>query len=391
MHLTCCGINHHNGTLEDRERFQLQRSDIAQAVADFQQISSALEAAIVVTCARIEFYRVDKEKVDPRESVLEFYRQRGVKEIELLSSLLFVNQESTASRQLFKVTAGLDSLLVGETQVHGQVKEAYSAACSVDGAGKILHKLFHNAFNVSKRVHSETEISSGAIGIAGAAVELIHQQGYDRLNGMKAVVIGANRSAEMILARLTREGVNATLVNRTLYKAEKAARPYGATALPLTKLKSCLNDAQFLFSATSAPDYLVTTDLLKNSKVSKPLLAVDLAIPRDIDPEIALLPAVSLFDLEDIKRHLHNVLEDHLTDLPYANDLIEEQVLAFDRWRRESGGNNQEELRQLLDEDRREILVRYQDNFRCGDAKALEAFSRNLYRQFLRRIASQDN
>jgi len=391
LHLTCCGINHHKGTLEDRERFQLLCTEIAQAVAEFKQASSALEAAIVVTCARIEFYRVDKEKIDPRESVIEFYRNRGVEEIDLLSSLLFVNQETTASRQLFKVTAGLDSLLIGETQVLGQVKEAYSAACSVNGAGKILHKLFHHAFHIAKRVHSETEISSGTTGIAGAAVELIHQQGYDRLKGMKAVVIGANRSAEMILARLTREGVEATLINRTLYKAEKVARPYGADSRPLTELSECLKDADFLFSATSAPDYLVTGDMLIGRKDSKPLLAVDLAIPRDIDPAIASVPAVSLFDLEDIKRHLHDLLQDHLTDLPYATELIEEQVVTFDQWRRQSIGNNHAELRQLLDEDRREILARFQDNFRGGDAKALKAFSRNLYRQFLRRISSLDS
>ncbi len=388
MHLTCCGINHHKGTLADRELFQLQRSELAQAGADFKQMSGSKEVAVVATCSRIEFYRVDEQKVDPRGAVMEFYRRLNV-DVDLLDSLLFVKQETSAARHLYKVTSGLDSLLLGETQVLGQVKEAYSSACSVDGAGKILHKLFHHAFQVAKRIHAETDISSGATGIAGAATELVKQHGFDKLKGLNAVIVGANRSAEMILSRLTREGVNVTLANRTLYKAEKLVRSFGATAVSLNELTEVLQHADLLFSATSSPDYVVTRDMLQSRDADLPLLAIDLAIPRDIDPEIATLPEVTLFDLEDLKRHLNDKMKEHLADLPYSLELIEEQVDTFDQWKRSLGSDNHAELRLLLDEDRRLIMDKFKDNFRNGEVKALDAFSRNLYKQFLRRITSK--
>jgi glutamyl-tRNA reductase len=119
------------------------------------------------------------------------------------------------------------------------------------------------------------------------------------------------------------------------------------------------------------------------------LLAIDLAIPRDIDPEIATLSEVTLFDLEDLKRHLHEKMKEHLADLPYSLELIEEQVDTFDQWKRSLGTANHSELRQLLDDDRRMILEKFKDNFRNGETKALDAFSRNLYKQFLRRITSK--
>ncbi|MDP8229425.1 MAG: glutamyl-tRNA reductase [Candidatus Electryoneaceae bacterium] len=391
MYLTCCGINHHNCTLAEREPFQLHRNELTEAINDFKRLSGAVEVVIIATCCRMEFYRVDEQKIDPRETVLDFYRLRGHCDSERLEERLFVRQGTTAARHLFKVAAGIDSALVGEHQVLGQVKDAYSLACSVGGTGKLLHKLFHHAFQIAKQVHSETEVNSGATGIAGAAVGLVHRYWDDNLSGLQAVVIGVNRSTEMILARLAREGIGITVANRTLYNAEKMVHPFGGSAIPLTELGSALRRADLLFSATSAPHFTVDLDTLRSRDDSKPLLAVDLAVPRDIDPSIATLSGITLLDLEDLKRYLNDIQREHHTDLPYALEMIEEQVTAFEAWRRRNvNGDGYADLRHLLDEDRKVVLERFRNNFRTGESKALEAFSRNLFRQFLRRVALSD-
>lgn len=388
MHLTCCGINHNTSSLIERESFQIQRGDLAQAIKDFSKISGAKESAIISTCNRIEFFRCDPVKTDPRQAVVDFYKSRCIPDLDSKPELLFVRQGSSVARHLFTVTAGLDSPVIGERQVLGQVKEAYSTACSVGTPGTVLHKLFHNSFHIAKKIRSETDIGSGVQGYAGAAVELVHKHYSGDLKGLKAVIIGVNHSSEHLISRLTREGVKVTVANRTHYNAAKLARPFSAEAVSLDDIKNCLTASDILFSSTSAPGFVINKEDISNRKTPHPLIAIDLAVPRDIDPQLALLPFVTLLDLEDIKRYLNEIQQEMRSELPYALDMIEEQIRAFEFWLRSSNGHGNGELREILEGDRKAVLERFKDNFKQGDYKALDAFSRNLYRQFLRRSNS---
>jgi len=389
MYLSCNGINHHSSALSDRESFQIQKEELARSTADFKRISGSNEAAIVTTCNRIEFYCADSTKVDVRDGIRNFYIERGSGDIEKLDRLSFIRQGTSVARHLFKVAAGLDSALLGEYQILGQVKEAYSAACSVSGPGRFLHKLFHNAFQVSKRIRTETEIGKGAQGLAGATVDILQDALDLELNGLNATVIGVNKSTEMLLRRLHREKIHITLLNRTLYNAEKLARPYGAAALPLDELSNILLDTDLLFSAASAEKYIVEKKHFNDGLKKEQMIAVDLAIPRNIDPKLTDYPGVTVLDLDDIKHYLSNVNSARAIELPYALDLIEEQVAMYEQWRRNAASNGNGAIRKLLEEDRHTILNRFQDNFNQGELKALDAFSRSLYRQFLRRVASE--
>ena len=391
MFLSCCGINHNTCTLSEREPFQLQKDELAKATSDFKEITGAPEAVVLATCNRIEFYRIDREKVDAKEGVTSFYESRGITgNKKNLDKLLFVRQGTSAARHQFKVAPGHDSVLLGEYQILGQVKSSYSEACSVDGPGKGLHKLFHNAFQISKRIRSETEIGIGAQGLAGAAVDILKDLLGIKISGLSAAVIGVNRSTDMLVRRLNRESVNITILNRTVHKAEKLARTVGALTDSIENISEVIANSDLLFSATSANDFVVLKDNLTIPRDNRQLVAVDLAVPRDIEPQVAEASGVTVLDLDDLKRYLDDVQQDRAVEMPYALDLIEEQVDVFEQWRRKSSDFGASELRKRLDDDRIEVLGQFRNSFRQGDSKALEALSRSLYRQFLRRVNSMN-
>lgn len=384
MELVCCGISHRTASVVDRSRFQLARSDLPAALASFRSLSSALEVAVLATCNRVEFYAVIPGKTDPIEVVRRLFTQRGAWNTSD-GSLWFVRHGSSVARHLFRVTAGLDSPALGETQVFGQVKEAYALACSAGGPGAVLHKLFHLAFQAAKRIHSETSLGARTTGMAGCAFELAQRRLGENLAGAKAVVIGVNSSAEILVNRLFRAAAAVTVVNRTRRRAEALARTAGAAVLGLDDLSQALSAADLLFSVTAAPGCIVYPEHLA-VRSNRPLIAFDLAVPRDISPEVAHLPGVVLYDLDDIKRHLEQTALEASADLPYAEDLIREQVDAFERWRRSRAGGNHHQLRKVLDDDRRLLLAQFESAFKSGEHKALEAFSRSLYAQFIRRL-----
>ncbi|NQU06352.1 MAG: hypothetical protein HQ568_09690, partial [Calditrichaeota bacterium] len=227
----------------------------------------------------------------------------------------------------------------------------------------------------------------GIQSLAGASIEMVLDHFNGDLTDKKALIIGVNSSTEMLLARLSHEGVKITVANRTHNAAVKVVRHYNASAVPLDEMVSALKNTDMLFTVTSSSDYLVNLDNFK-SEIVNPLIAVDLAVPRDIDPKVGEIDGVTLLDLDDLKVYLDKALVKRAVDLPYALDLIEEQVRVYELWRKSAVGDSSSALRELLEIDRRGILKRFKDSFRQGDQKALDAMSKNLYRQFLRRTNS---
>ncbi|MCF7809728.1 glutamyl-tRNA reductase [bacterium] len=385
MPIICCGINHRTSSLAERELFQLQRYELAKATADFKRISGFEEIVILATCNRIEFYCKNTIKIDPKDAVISFYKERRIENTKQLEDIYFVRHGTSASRHLFKVTSGLDSPLLGEYQVLGQTKDAYSAACSVNGPSKYLHKLFHHAFHIAKLVRNETDIGSGIQSLAGASIEMVLDHFNRNLKGKKALIIGVNNSTEMLLSRLANEGADITVTNRTYNTAVKVARPYNASVVQFEVMPSVLKEFSIIFSVTSSPGYLIKPECFID-KSSKSIIAIDLAVPRDIDPLVGDIDYVTLLDLDDLKVYLDKTQTTRAVDLPYALDLIEEQVRIYELWYKSAVGESSSALRELLEIDRKEILSRFKESFRQGDQKALDAMSKNMYRQFLRRI-----
>ena len=385
MKFSVCGFNHKTANLHDRERFQLGRASLTDAVSQYKELTGCEEAVIVATCNRVEFYRVMDFKSNHYQELIEFYRARGVENLDVLRDICYCRQGTTAARQLFRVAAGLDSLVLGEDQVLYQVKDAYSAACAVGGPGKILHKVFHLAFQAGKKIRNETNIASGPRSIPSAALELLHKKMKDEPL-VKALIIGINNMTEIILENLTKKSIPVILANRTLYHAEKMAGGYGAEPAHLSDLKELIPQVNVIFTVASADEYIVNPYHVQNlAKSNRTLFIVDIAVPRNVNPETANIEGIKLLDLQDLKRHLDVTQTWRNADIPRAEALIEEQVSAYSLWRSKMESQAKLlQLRQALNDARINELEKVKSAFRKGDLKALEAFSSSIMREFLR-------
>jgi glutamyl-tRNA reductase len=385
MHLTVCGFNHKSAKVEQREPFQIARRDLAEATRMYKEINGCPEVVAVATCNRVEFYRVSGEKRDPIHELREFYRRwRGVG-TQGLAEICYIHQETTAARHLFRVASGLDSMVLGEDQVFHQLKDAYSAACAVQGPGKILHKIFHMAFQAGKRVRAETQICAGPRSVSGAALELYHSRMGEKAPAA-ALVCGVNEMTEIILEGLTRWGVPAVLANRSLQKAEKLAAAFRARSLPIEEVRRVLDGVDAIFSATSAPSFILHPEHFDGIPLrSTPLYIFDLAIPRDVDPRIGRREDVLIFDMEDVQRFLDHSEEARSEEIPRAEAIIEEQVHAYSLWRTRE--RQQEKILQVhreLNRMRQRELERFKEGFHLSEYRALDAFSQALVRNFMR-------
>lgn len=380
MVLTVFGVSHKTSTVEEREPFQLSRRDLGEAVLRYKRLTGVDEVIIAATCNRVEFYRAHRTKGRQGLEIVEFYKDLGVPDPDRILEVSYRHVGAGAARHLFRVTSGMDSLLVGEEQVHGQIKDAYSSACAFGGAGKVLHKLFHYAFRVSKRIRSETSLAAGARSIPGTAVELLLG---NHPNPKSALVIGADETTEIVLAALQRRSIPAVLVNRTGYTAQKLAGAYGATTAEWSQLPSALERVDLVFSATGADSFVVTPDMIDSRKSQ--LFVADLAIPRDIHPAVGGISGVQLFDLQDLKYQMERLEERRCSHLPVAQGLIEEQVDGFLEWlHSQSFAGGIEQLKHELHTAANDELNRFIGSFHQSEKKALEAFSHAVIKRFLK-------
>lgn len=381
MVLSVLGFNHRTATVAERESYQLQRRELGEATLLYKRISGVGEGLVLATCNRVEFYRVADTKGHPGQEVVEFYRQRGAAQPEKVLDFAYRHVGAGAARHLFRVIAGMDSLVLGEDQIPGQVKAAYSAACGVGGPGKVLHKLFHHAFRLSKRVRSETSLGEGVRSVPGIAAQLLSDEAKP---GHVALVIGADETTDVVLSHLANTPVRPVLMNRTWYNAQKLAAAHNITARPWEELADAIAESDFIFTATGAPEAVFSAELI-GDRSDHPLRIADLAVPRDVNPEVGTLPGVELLDLQDLKYHLERVADQRCDALPQAQQIVEEQVDAFLEWLHAQvfvGGI--EAVKHDMHEVANEELNRFKGSFHQGEMKALEAFSHALLKRLIK-------
>jgi len=381
--ISVLGFNFRTATIEKREPFQLQKSDQGDATLKYQQLSGIDEALVLATCNRVEFYRAHATKGDQGAEVIEFFRNQGVKNPESILDFSYRHVGAGAVRHLFRVISGMDSMVIGEEQIRGQIKDAYSAACVVGGTGKFLHKLLHYGFRVSKRVRHEANLGGGIRSIPGAAVALLCQ---GELKNKNVVVVGVNETTEVVLSNLKRLGNSPTLVNRTLYNAEKLANAYGASVEKWENLSSAMEKADFLFTATASKEPIIKAEMLAGRDSSKLLKIADLAVPRDVDSsQVKECQNVELYDLEDMRHHLAKIFSKRSDRLPEAQGIIEEQVDLFLTWlHAQTFYGGVEALKREMHEVAEDEIKRFKSSFRKSDAKALEALSNALIKKFIK-------
>jgi glutamyl-tRNA reductase len=337
MPLAVVGASHRTAPVELRERFAFGRAELAGALD--AMAGRGAEAVLLSTCNRTEIYLSDGTG-DALPAARGLLAQRIGADAEEAGRYLYVHRDRDAASHLFRVTAGLDSMILGEPQIQGQVKQAYATAREVAGSGRpvvgpALNRLFQTAFSVAGRVRSETGLGIGAASVSSAAVELAKKI-FGALRGRRALVLGAGEMSEVTLECLAAEGVRAAIVaNRTFERARELAERWGGTAMKLDDFASALPDVDIAICSTAAPHPVITRAGLRRAMPGgprKPLCIIDIAIPRDVEPEVGDEPNVFLYNIDDLQQIVDQNLDRRRAQLPAAESIILEGVEDYWGW-----------------------------------------------------------
>ncbi len=328
MGLTVVGLSHRTAPVAVRERVALRPGELSSTAAAAAAVTGAAEAVILSTCNRTELYFAGGSNHAAEACALLSFRAG-----EDLGAQLYLRTDRDAVSHLFAVASGLDSMVFGEAQIQGQVRDAL--AQSRESAGVMLTRLFHAAATSASRVRGETAVARGAGSVSSAAVQLAKKI-FGSLAGKRAMVLGAGEIAELALECLTAEGVSVGVVaNRTHARAEILAAQYGARAMHYDECWAELGSVDLLVCSTAAPRAVVHPEHVAPAvrrRSGAPLCVLDIALPRDVAPEVGRLENVFLYDLDDLQSAALSALEERRDDLPAAESIIAEETERYWQW-----------------------------------------------------------
>jgi glutamyl-tRNA reductase len=335
MHTLVIGINYKTAPVEIRERLSFNEADLADAIKKLNTKKSILENIIVSTCNRTEIYAVVDQLHTGRYYIKEFLSEWFGLEQKEFSPFLFVYEDDGAVDHLFNVTCGLNSMVLGETQILGQVRTSFMLAQQEGTTGTVFNQLFKQAITLAKRGHSETDIGANAVSVSYAAVELAKKI-FGSLANKHVLIFGAGKMGELAAQNLHGNGVKqVTVINRTFEKAQDLAGRFSGKARTLAELEKSLVEADILISSTGAKDFVISKEMMvkvEKKRKGKPLFMVDIAVPRDLDPRIAELENVFLYDIDD----LEGIVEANLQERKKAAEkimlMIEHEIVEFKQW-----------------------------------------------------------
>ncbi len=363
MNLRAIGCNVESAAVELREKLAFDAAKTQKALAELNARFAA-EAVVLGTCNRVEIYVSRAETVAPLHVPLmaEFLAEIHGLSASTIAPHLYEHADAAAAKHLFRVAAGLDSVVVGESQISGQVKEAYESALKLTATGPLLNTLFPAALRVSKRVRSETGIAQGHVSVASAAVDYVRQV-FSTLTDKTVLVIGAGEMGRLALNHLTERHPAAVLVtNRSPERAAASAAECGGRAVPWEHLDDALVQADIVLSTTGAPEPIVTRrrfdDKVRRRRAGRTLLVFDMAVPRDFDPAIHDGDAVSVFNVDDLARVADERMAERRRHLPAAEQIVDAEVTKFVKeWNTRQDGPVIGQLNAEAEKIRDEILA----------------------------------
>lgn len=324
-HLFCIGISHHTARVETRERYALRRSEEALRAA-----SGCVEALILPTCNRVEVYGAADSAI-PTEQIVRCLVETESETIEDAGAF-YRHEGEDCVRHLFRVVSGLDSMVIGETEILGQAKKAYENARASGNAGPLLHRLFQRAFRAAKQVRSRTEITRGAVSVGSVAVELAVKI-FGDLSTRKVLLLGAGETSERTARALASRGVTDIRVsNRSLERAETLAGVVRGRAVPFEEWSDQCAEIDILISSTSADEPLLTRGILSpliRERLDRPLFIIDIAVPRDVAPEVNELDGVYLYDIDSLQSIAAQSLALRRQQIAAGEEIIAEHVSDF--------------------------------------------------------------
>jgi glutamyl-tRNA reductase len=333
--LLALGVSHKTAPLELRERLSLTEGRAVSALNELTAAAGIHEAAAISTCNRTELYLIVSDTVEAESEALGVLtRQAEIRPTELLGHL-YSFRGSDASRHLMRVTAGLDSMILGEAEIQGQVKRAYELALVEGASGPILNRLFRGALSAGGRAREETGISEAGVSIPSVAVELARRALGD-LSKSQVLMVGAGETAELVARALTAQGVKTVFVaNRHYDRAIGLAQRFDGTAVRFEELPTQLQEVDIVVSATNSPHHIIERDGLEQvmaDRGGRPLLAIDIAVPRDIEPACREIPGVSVHDIDDVQQIVERNASGRETEARRAELIIEVELDRFERW-----------------------------------------------------------
>ncbi|MBK5233498.1 MAG: glutamyl-tRNA reductase [Thermoleophilia bacterium] len=333
--LLALGLSHKTAPLELRERLALTEGRAAGLMGELTDTDDVREAAIISTCNRTELYLVVDDSVQAESVALSsLSREAEIRPTELISHLYSL-RSNDAARHLYQVAAGLDSMILGEAEIQGQVKRAYELSLVEGASGPILNRLFRGAIAAGGRARNETAISEKGVSVPSVAIEQARRALGD-LSRLHAVVIGAGDTAELVARALVHRGTETVFIaNRHYDRAIGLAERFGGDAVRIDDLPAQLDAADIVISATNSPHHLVGSDELAEimaGRTKRPLFLVDLAVPRDIDPGCRDIEGVSLSDVDDIQKIVERNTSGRQAEARLAERIIEVELDRFERW-----------------------------------------------------------
>jgi len=400
MSLITLGINHKTAPLELRERLAFTPQTLPEALHSLKQLDNVDEAGILSTCNRTEIYCVTTEDND-RNIITWFSKFHGLTEDQIKDHLYIHGHEATI-RHAMEVASGLDSMVLGEPQIAGQMKDAYALASEHGTIGRLLGKLFQRAFAVSKQVRTDTDIGSSPVSVAFAAVSLARQI-FGDLGQTTVLLVGAGETIELAARHLHAQGVrNIIIANRSIERAQHLAEEFDGEAISLQQISEHLHRSDIVVSSTASPLPIIgkgTVERALKKRKHEPIFMVDLAVPRDVEPEVNDLDDVYLYSVDDLQSVIQQNMENRQQAAEQAREIIDTQVSHFIDWQRSLDSVDViAQIRQQTQSMSEEVLAKAKKQLSAGQPaeEVLNYLAHTLTNKFLHhpctrlRQASQD-
>lgn len=329
------GLNHKTASVDVRECIAFSEQETDAALTALKKHPLIEEVLLISTCNRVELLLTSENPPDAIAAAKHFLSDFKKVPGERFNKSLYIHKGDRAVRHIFRVAASLDSMMVGEPQILGQIKDAYRAATREKTSGVILNRLLHRTFSVAKRVRSETGIGGHAVSISYAAIEL-GRKIFGSLEGKQVLLIGAGEMAELAVEHLNRNRAGDLFVaNRTFQRAVELAGRFNGRAIRFEEISSCLSRVDIIISSTGSPVYVIVPEHVRQamrSRRNRPLFFIDIAVPRDIDPAINRLNNTYVYDIDDLKGVIDENIQDRSREAIKGERIVDEAVIRFRQW-----------------------------------------------------------
>jgi glutamyl-tRNA reductase len=335
MSIITIGLNHKTADIELREKLAFDKDRINDAIKGLLELNNIQEAVIVSTCNRVELYLSATDEVKSVDTACRFLAEFHNIELDKIYKALYKHTGMAGVRHIFRVASSLDSMVLGEPQILGQIKDAYDLSLSAGATGLILNKLMKKAISVAKRIRTETRISENAVSISYTAVELAKKI-FGNLNDKIFMLLGAGEMAELAARHLARTGVKDVLVaNRTYERAVTLAEEFKGTPVRFEEFKDILVKTDIVICSTGASKYVLTKsdmEIVVKKRKHKPMFLIDISVPRNIDPAIGKLDGVYLYDIDNLQDVVDSNMSQRLKEASRAEQIVIEEVDIFNKW-----------------------------------------------------------